>query len=280
MITSLVYFGYSIYILVVASLTMNGPYSWARVHDPISFNTILRVPSQGKVSYDKWIQVVTGYIVFLLFGTGVDAHNFYRKILVSVGLGKVWPSLYESSRSSHRTPSSFIATQSWTSNVSSKAKRMLWSSRLDSLASMGDMSKSCLRRNSIVLDPIPSIRHGSSECELIEEDQVTAELPTAVSQPSSFKAWLARSNLGGSLLPLFNRHNIAERATADAGTSTAPINSLGVHAHVWTTEDVSVARASEGDGVFVLHELHQDLHDRHGNDRDSTSNYDWADSGV
>ncbi|USP75690.1 hypothetical protein yc1106_02964 [Curvularia clavata] len=278
--TSLVYFGYSIYILFVASRTMNGPYSWSRVHDPTSFNAIICVPAQGNVAYDKWIQVITGYVVFLLFGTGVDAHNLYRKILVCLGLGKVWPSLYETSRSSYRTPSSFIAARSWTSNVSSKAKNMLWSSRTDSVASVSDTAKSCVRKNSVVLDSIPSVRHGTSECELIEEEQGVPEQPATLVRQSSFKRWFARSKQSNSLLPLFNRRNIVERTPADAGTATAAINSPGVHAHAWATEDVPVARASEGDGVIVLHELHQNCHDRPGNERDSKSNYAWTGSEV
>ena len=193
---------------------------------------------------------------------------------------KMWPGLHETSRSSRQTPSSFIAARSWTSNVSSKAKSMLWSSRTDSVASVGDMPRSCLRRNSIILDSIPSIRHGSSECELIEESQGAIEQPATLARPSSFRGWFTRSNQGSSLLPLFNRRNIVERTTADADTSMASMNSPGVHAHAWATEDAPVARAIGGDGVMVSHELHQDSHDRCGNERDSNSNYTWAGSEV
>ncbi|KAJ5061440.1 pheromone A receptor-domain-containing protein [Bipolaris maydis] len=239
MTISLVYLTYSIYITVEASFVLTE-----------SFNTIIHVPVKGKVSYDKWIQVITGYIVFLLFGTGVDAYNFYRKVMVSMGLGK-------------RTPSSFIAAKSWTSSVSSRAKSLLWSSKSDSTASVGDAYADFSRSHSIALDSIPAVSNGDAE----------TALPT---WPSSFKRWFTRSNLGGSVLPLFSYRNITEVAINDTGKLPAPVTSPGVHARVWATEDAPIGRASEGEGVFVSHEVYQHRYDMHDKESDSKSTYLWV----
>ena len=280
MTISLVYLTYSIYITIETSFVLTESYSWSYVHDPVRFNTIIHVPVQGKVSYDKWIQVVTGYIVFLLFGTGVDAYNFYRTVMVSMGLGKVWPSLHEPRRNGQRTPSSFIAAKSWTSSVSSKAKSLLWSSKSDSTASVGDVYADFPRSNSVALDSISAVHNGDAETALITGSQCHIESSTTPTRPSSFKRWFARSDLGGSVLPLFNYRDITGVAINDTGKSSAPITSPGVHAHVWTTEDAPNERASEGEGVFVSHEVYQHRHDMHDNESDSRSTYLWVNGKV
>ncbi|KAJ5020996.1 pheromone A receptor-domain-containing protein [Bipolaris maydis] len=276
MTISLVYLTYSIYITVEASFVLTESYFWSYVHDPVRFNTIIHVPVKGKVSYDKWIQVITGYIVFLLFGTGVDAYNFYRKVMVSMGLGKVWPSLHEPRRNGQRTPSSFIAAKSWTSSVSSRAKSLLWSSKSDSTASVGDAYADFSRSHSIALDSIPAVSNGDAETALVTGNQGQTEPSTKPTWPSSFKRWFTRSNLGGSVLPLFSYRNITEVAINDTGKLPAPVTSPGVHARVWATEDAPIGRASEGEGVFVSHEVYQHRYDMH--DKESDSNrYTWCD---
>jgi pheromone a factor receptor len=278
MTISLVYLSYSIYITVAASLVLTESYSWSYVHDPFRFNTIIRVPVQGNVSYDKWIQVITGYIVFVLFGTGVDAHNFYRKMMVFVGLGKVWPNLYKPSSNGHRTPSSFIAARLWTSSMSSKAKNLLWSSKSESTGSVVDTYDASSGNNSVVLDFIQPVYSRDTEAVPMVRNQAEIEQSAALVPPFSFKRWFARPNRRGPLLLLFNYQNITAISTADTGTSPAPVASPGVHTHAWATEDAPIGRASEGEGVLVLREVHQERHDIHDNERDSKSNYAWVDT--
>jgi pheromone a factor receptor len=155
--TILLYASYSFYLLVELSLAAKDPYDWNAVHDSTRFNTIMRIPMQGKVQLMSWVQIATGYVIFALLGTGVDAHNLYKRMLVGIGLGKFWPSLYveSGSGSGTRTPSSFIAARTWTSNISSRAKSMLWTSKTDST---NDTYGGTTRNNSIVREAIPHLK--------------------------------------------------------------------------------------------------------------------------
>ncbi|KAL6160441.1 a-factor receptor [Exserohilum turcicum] len=285
MTISVIYLTYSIYITVVVALVAKDPYSWSTVHDPVQFNTIIHVPVDGQVAYDKWIQVATGYITFVLFGTGVDAHNFYRKLLLSMGLGKLWPSLYRPSEAGNRTPSSFIAARSWTSSVSSKAKQFLWSSS-------ATHSTKSLGNTSVALDDSGSALHSvTTEDALVAQKQAESEQaqhgPPA--RNSLFKRWFARPHTAIALLPLFRYRNIAEPHTANASTTNttttastaaaadtvASTSAPGVHAHAWATQ---AGRASDADGVYVLHEVHQDRHARRDTEKDDNTEsiYAWT----
>lgn len=55
------------------------------------------VPTQGSVSFDRWIQVGAGMLVFIFFGMGQDATKGYKKGLVKIGLGRIFPSLLSDS---------------------------------------------------------------------------------------------------------------------------------------------------------------------------------------
>ncbi|KAF2630214.1 STE3-domain-containing protein, partial [Macroventuria anomochaeta] len=85
-------------------------------------NMILKFPSDGQVHIDKWGQICLGYVIFLLFGTGTDAQNTYKKMLLVFELGKIFPSLYVMRESGTSTPSRFISVRTWTSSCMSKAK--------------------------------------------------------------------------------------------------------------------------------------------------------------
>ena len=88
-------------------------------------DVILKFQSNGVVHLDKWGQIAMGFVTFLLFGTGTDAHNTYKKMLLFFGLGKIFPSLYIMRESGSSTPSSFIAARLWTESCVSKAKSYL-----------------------------------------------------------------------------------------------------------------------------------------------------------
>jgi pheromone a factor receptor len=120
-------------ILLVVYLPMNGfvffenmnhpllSYSWSAVHGP-DWWTIYMVPTGGIVRFDRWICIISGFVIFLFFGLGKDALDMYRCWLVMIGLGRCFPSLehprgtqthYDSSgSSSFGNPS----RQKWTKN--------------------------------------------------------------------------------------------------------------------------------------------------------------------
>ena len=73
------------------------PYSWALVHGP-DWGHIMLIPSEGTVAVDRWLQIAVGFAVFIFFGLGSDALEMYRKWLLAVGLGRIFPSLQRQSR--------------------------------------------------------------------------------------------------------------------------------------------------------------------------------------
>ena len=51
------------------------------------------IPSGGSIVFDRWIWLSCGFVVLVFFGLGRDAVNMYRKNLLAVGLGKLFPCL-------------------------------------------------------------------------------------------------------------------------------------------------------------------------------------------
>ncbi|RMZ69732.1 a-pheromone receptor [Pyrenophora seminiperda CCB06] len=250
MVVILVYLVYSIYLLVQVCLVVTDPYSWSNVHDPVRFNTIMRIPVYGQVNMDKWIQIVTGFVIFALFGTGVDAHNLYKRILVSVGAGRIWPSLYEESQHGGScTPNSFIAARSWTSDVSSRAKSMLSSS--------ASKHERATRSDSIVLDRI-----ATTEDSLKQNHSATSSPPGK--KPSSLKRWFATTPyLSSPILPFFSHRNFTQvNSTPDTNRSVAPPSA--VHAQNW-------AAHGGANAVHVVHVVHHSSHERRESEKDGSS---------
>jgi pheromone a factor receptor len=184
-IVILVYVPYTIWLLVSLSYQITDPYSWSRVHNPNRFNSIVKAPSFGVVTVDKWGQVATGYVLFFVFGTGSDAYNTYKKMLVVCGLGRIWPSLYILRESGASTPNSFINARTLTSSVTSKALNV-FKSRSDSFAETWHGST---RHNSVA---VGSIQRLSS---------ITTAGPT--SQPLFFGRVFGRKAQLSTVLPLF-----------------------------------------------------------------------------
>ena len=69
------------------------PYSWDLVHGP-DWQDIVLIPTGGEVYYDRWIQIALGFGVFIFFGLGQDAQTMYRKWLLKIGFGRIFPGLH------------------------------------------------------------------------------------------------------------------------------------------------------------------------------------------
>ena len=80
------------YVLYKNAANSLSPYSWSRIHGLEAWAVIM-VPTEGSVSFDRWIQIGAGIFVFIFFGTGQDAVKGYRKGLLKMGLGRIFPSL-------------------------------------------------------------------------------------------------------------------------------------------------------------------------------------------
>jgi pheromone a factor receptor len=284
LIIILFYLPYTIFLLVAMSARIEGSYSWRKVHNPETFNAVMREPAFGQISFEKWVQIATGYIIFLFLGTGVDANAHYRRLLVYVGADKIWPSLRDGSGNRSRTPNDFSTPRGWTANLSSKAKKMLWSSKSATMNtdSTNDTWTASTCTNSVALDSIPRLHNVTTQDTLISQKNVKdTAIPSPNSPlPSFFSRYFSRPSLHGPLLPLFSYRNITEIASTKSSTSTHPtspattdtndlstssITPIGVHARAWATDisSASPTAAKTNDGqaygnnVHVVREVHQ-----------------------
>lgn len=88
----LVYTPVTIYFLFIDVNIEWLPYSWSAIHPP-DWNNITYLPSLGPKTFDRWIPIFTAFLVFIFFGMGGDAMDLYRKALLKLGLGRIFPSL-------------------------------------------------------------------------------------------------------------------------------------------------------------------------------------------
>ncbi|KAH7087864.1 pheromone A receptor-domain-containing protein [Paraphoma chrysanthemicola] len=239
----LVYMPYATYLVVALCRSLrvsNTPYSWNRVHDPVAFNTIIRVASLGAVTIDKWGQVITGYVIFFVFGTGSDAENMYKSALTGLGLGKWFPGLYTRRQSGAGTPRSFVAVRSWSESVSSRAKSLWSSTRTDSV-------DGTVREGSVAgMESVRRLRTGEMD------DENTTSMTT---RRSVFTRFFAKRTTRDSILPRFAQRSVTEMTDTNTHTSTTTRDrSPGVEARVWATDKAGSPCVSEADGVHVCRE--------------------------
>ncbi|CAK7236796.1 a-factor receptor [Sporothrix bragantina] len=67
-------------------------------HGPVPYNSISILGAQdlGFLALNmSWIPVVSAYVAFVFFGTSKEAINIYREYLLTLGLGRIFPKLYE-----------------------------------------------------------------------------------------------------------------------------------------------------------------------------------------
>jgi pheromone a factor receptor len=106
-------------------------YDWGVIHDPEVWWIIPYVPALGVRTFDRWVSIIMSFFVFAYFGLGGEALDMYRKWMLGIGLGKLFPGLKEQRQ--ERMPDE---PTSWTSQFSliSRAKDYLDSSRKNSTA--------------------------------------------------------------------------------------------------------------------------------------------------
>jgi pheromone a factor receptor len=247
----IVYVPYTIWLLVSLVRQVTGPYSWSRVHDPKMFNSVVKAPSYGIVTIDKWGQIATGYVLFFVFGTGSDAYNTYKKTLLACGLGRIWPSLYVMRESGASTPNSFINARTWTSSVTSKAKNVFKSRN----ASVAETWHGSTRNNSVAMS---SMQRLGSMATIAPE--VTRE-----SRPSFIGRVSGRKSQQSPVLPLFyhpRSRSVEDIVVTDVHHSTVQDHVLGVLAYAWTSHTPGAAAVNHVKGVRVFSEEQQECQAR------------------
>ena len=260
----------------------------------------------GTVSFEKWVQVATGYVTFCLLGTGVDANAHYRQVLVRMGAGRIFPSLYAQS-GDRRMPKRTSAARAWTSNVSSKAKSLLWSSRSGSTLtgstitgstitdSTKDTSTDLTSHEFVGLDSIPRLHSITTQDTLLSQknNASTSPIPSTPTspQPSFFRRYFARPSFHGPLLPLFSHPSIAEIPTSNHTCATDTSESIsssttikpptGVHARAWAEEALpssSIEGHVVGNSVHVVREVQMRRDEKAGSECEVEGKEmrDWA----
>jgi len=96
------------------------PYDWGLVHGEEWF-VIERYPLGNRISFDRWMPIGTGLLMFLFFGLGNDALSMYKAWLCTIGLGKRTPTTLTSPNSSLGSLNSSGSGGSWFSR--NKAKK-------------------------------------------------------------------------------------------------------------------------------------------------------------
>ena len=109
-----------IYLLFGFVKQINVPYSWKAVHGP-NWGDIILMPFHGVVGPEYWIQIVVGFLIFAIFGTGKDALEEYRQWLLKLGLGRFFPSLHLTVRERRHLKST---TNSQTSSFGSQVRML------------------------------------------------------------------------------------------------------------------------------------------------------------
>lgn len=263
------YLPYSLWVLVNLCSAITHPYDWGRVHGP-KFNSIVKIPALGQVSIEKWVQVATGYVIFFVFGTGKDSYNLYKKMLVTLGLGKIFPSLYVMRESGVSTPTSFVAAKTWGSNMSAKARNMIFSKTDSQNNSTIDTFNSDPRNHSVELDSISHLRPVTTRDTIFKSTQHNSQQE----EPFFLKQIFSNQGAGASILPSFSRRSFSDNTKPNAFASH--YISPGVHAHAWATDTESSTQVSEPGGVHVVREVHQDRYKRGNIDKECKPQESWA----
>jgi pheromone a factor receptor len=243
---SIILLPYSFFILYQLADTIVDEYSWSRVHGP-DWNSIVKVPANGVVRWDRWGEVAAGYIAFMLFGTGTDANNTYKGLLTSFGFGKIFPSLYIMSNSSGvQTPSSVTFVKRWTSSWSSKAK-------------------SFISKNGSIFEPSShaSVSESGIQHVLTNEEAVPVQQHHGTSRtniPSFFSRIFSLRNTNHSVLPIHRKLSTdTERLPVLDKTRSNP---SAFTARAWAADDTTDNKNGEVTGVQVVREVHQASQDR------------------
>lgn len=226
---------------------------------------IFTFPSGGEIHIDKWGQIAMGYVTFLLFGIGTDAHNTYKKMLLVIGLGKIFPSLHVMRESGSNTPSSFIAARTWTSSCVGKAKSY-FSKSGSPLSSFGGSTFGSTRNDSVAMDSINATLHSVSSTTPVLPDPD----PTA-SNPPLLKRLFSRTVRHTTILPLFKQRSMASETAVEKGAVETVTE--GFSARAWAPEGPRSRSHSEPIGVLVSREVHLDEEICDNTERKSTD--DW-----
>ncbi|KAF2738549.1 Pkinase-domain-containing protein [Polyplosphaeria fusca] len=257
LILVVVYLPFSFFVLWENVKWINDSYSWGAVHGS-EWNTVIMVPTGGIVRYDKWAQIATGYLAFVIFGTGSDANNTYKKMMCAIGLGRIFPSLYRESVSRSGSPSGSTPSRGWYSSATSKAKD-LFSKNMTVTETVSSST-----RNASVADAISptSLRSMSHECQPVSSnDQMLPEqykTSSAANKQSFLGRLFTRRSRNHTLLPVFVAKPTSDLSCSEKSPMSADPYPPETQSRAWVSSDPIASWTSNDEGVRVVHEVRQD----------------------
>ncbi|RAO70778.1 uncharacterized protein BHQ10_006790 [Talaromyces amestolkiae] len=69
----------------IQTLSPAHPYSWKATHG-LNLSHITKVPTNGRLKFDRWLSPAFSVLIFIFFGLGQDAANMYNNFFNVVGL--------------------------------------------------------------------------------------------------------------------------------------------------------------------------------------------------
>jgi hypothetical protein len=179
------------YILYRNATFPHLPYSWDAIHGPTWWDITL-IPTYGVVTFDHWIQLAVGYAVFFFFGMGADAMRMYRKWLLTIGFGRIFPSLH------HPLPTQMPNTTNGSHPRSFSSRAHLYLNNKLSITSKYSTSTSS---STATLSPASPNKHFPPMSTISESDRASSTHSTsqlsekayAAAPPSYRGSWLSRT---------------------------------------------------------------------------------------
>lgn len=245
------------YILWLNAVNITEVFSWKVVHAPgwSAVTPAQMAPSGGKIRPDVWPRIAGGYLAFAVFGTGTDAVNTYKKMLCALGLGKIFPSLYNVHESSGpSTPSQVTFTSGLYSTVSTKAKSIF--SRNSSVSTA---VPSGTRNDSVALAATQPTTPRSGSFHHVSTNDPILVHPVAPKSESFFTRLFTRRNVQQPILPLFTNMSGGSASVTEKLSPTDTCSS-GFHAKAWASDSPTSATAPDhghDQGVHIVHEVSQ-----------------------
>ncbi|KAL2074949.1 hypothetical protein VTL71DRAFT_8729 [Oculimacula yallundae] len=91
----IIYLPLSTFFVYLSIPTTLVPYSWSRIHNPETWSPILFIHTgdQPSLQWFGWAGVAVSGLMFAFFGFNDDAVDTYRAVLVTCGMGMIWPGL-------------------------------------------------------------------------------------------------------------------------------------------------------------------------------------------
>ncbi|KAF2639015.1 STE3-domain-containing protein [Massarina eburnea CBS 473.64] len=243
---------YQIFLLVQLASTVTLKFQWSRVHGA-DWNSVIMVPTAGAVRYDRWGEIAFGYVLFVLFGTGTDANNSYKRMFTSIGLGRIFPSLYIMDEGGSSMSASMSFIKGWTS----KAKGLFSKGYATDDTFTSSAMDSPTTTRSMSLQPTPT------------NEPILPQRPQQ--DRSLFSRIFSRSKVQKpTILPL---------STVNSGnshSSKSPVRFMppgiyahswpGIYAHAWSEVNEPKERTTGTGGVHVVREVTQ-VHQQKGKKR-------------